>query len=238
MLELKKQCLAKIEEAYTIAEKHFDTKIPRIPVEFSTKLTKTAGKVHYMRNGMGSIKMTLSVPILRDNPAEFVARTPGHEAAHHIVHCVYGTETQAHGREWKFVMNLIGQSAERTHRMKTTTANGVAASCGCKTHMITKQRATKMRRGASYYCRKCKQNLVLGTQVKAPVLKPAAAPVFTPKQKVVKTMSNAARARELIMRNPRASEVELIELLRNSDIPVKPNMLKVVIQVNVKKVRG
>lgn len=246
MQNLKAQCIAKIEAAYEAAERHFEIKIPRIPVIFSDKLTSTAGNVSFMRNTRGSIKMKLSVPIMRDNPEEFIKDTPGHEAAHHIVHCVYGTETQAHGSEWKRVMRLIGQEPKRTHRMTVVkkTQDRIAATCGCQTHMITKQRVTKMRRGMTYNCRKCRQPLTLGTQVDvlsgaiaaSKAAQKPAAPRTAPKVKGA--LSNAARARVLITENPTATEAQLIELLRNSDIPVKPNMLKVVIQVNIKKVRN
>jgi len=256
MRDLQKQSLAKIEEAYVIAEKHFDKPIPRVPVKFSTKLTSTAGKLRFSRLTGQSIDITLSTPILRDNPEEFVSRTPGHEAAHHIVHMVYGVSKRvtAHGREWQFVMNLIGQDAARCHTMETTSRNKaprIAANCECQTHMITKQRVNKMRRGVTYKCNKCKTRLVLADNsntrftatFKGPqLLVPPVAKKPVAKKPVAKkapgSKSNAERARELITRNPRATEAELVELLRASDIPVKANMLKVVIKVNVLKVRG
>jgi len=242
MLALKKECIAKIEAAYTIAEKHFDTVIPRIPVIFSSKLTSTAGTVKYMRGTRGSVEMKLSIPIMRDNPEVFIEDTPGHEAAHHIVHCVYGTHTQAHGREWKRVMCLIGQEPKRTHRMTIVkkTQDRFPATCNCQTHMITKQRATKMRRGVVYKCRSCHAPLTLGTQVDilsgAIAASKAAQKPAAPKRKG--KVSNASLIRALITKHPLACLEELIGLLRNSTIDVPENALRSALKYNLPKVRG
>lgn len=166
LVTLQKQCRAKIEAAYKTAEAHYNKKIKRVPVVFSNQQSRTAGTASYQQNKLlgtiTSTKIKLANKLLTLNPVEFVEETPGHEAAHCIAIELFGFAGTGHGARWKEVMNVIGQDAKRLHNMATPTANKVKAQCDCKTHMISKQRAGKMRNGtATYGCKKCKGPLRL-----------------------------------------------------------------------------
>lgn len=156
--QLKATCLDKIEAAYVTAELHYGKKFIRPRVEFSNQLTSTAGKAYFMNN-----RIVLSSKLLELNTDKFINDTPAHEAAHLISFLLYGTSGMGHGAKWQSVMRTIGQVPKRCHNMKTPPKRTVSARCGCDTHQITPARASKMRRGARYSCRKCNTELELGT---------------------------------------------------------------------------
>jgi predicted SprT family Zn-dependent metalloprotease len=248
VFEMKQACLARVEEAFQQAEKHYNTSIPRVPVNFSRKQSRTAGTAHFTKNWLTGkttgTEIRLSLQLLQLNGQEFIDRTPGHEAAHIIEIYLFGQG--GHGRRWKEVMRVIGQSAERCHDMEVPTHNRVAASCGCQTHWITKQRAGKMRRGHGYKCNSCRQPLVLGKEITpavavaaskpAPKAKPAPSPRKVAK-KLAKGPSKAEQVRDIIRANPFMGIDQLMRLVAiNVDIP-KGNIKKYVTE-NVKRVRG
>lgn len=161
---LQQACLAKAEAAYLAAEAHFGIQIPRVPINFSSKMTRCGGRATAKRDFRTGLyvphSVTLSLPLLKLNGEEFINSTPGHEVAHIIDYHMNGNSD--HGRNWTRIMNVIGLQANRCHNMETPKTNKVAAYCGCeKPYYITKQRVTKMRRGADYYCKKCKVSLSL-----------------------------------------------------------------------------
>jgi SprT protein len=191
IVELKKACLAEIERAYQIVEAKYGQSIPRVPVTFSNKLTKTAGNASYTRN-RATGKLTpkgikLSLPLLRLNGETFVTDTPAHEAMHIATYALF--DYAGHGPHWKNLMRLVGRDTSRCHQMETVQTGRVKATCGCQVHMITKQRANKMRRGASYICKLCRTSLKLGGSIAPAPSKPvrevtkATAPVTQPRSK-------------------------------------------------------
>ncbi|RKZ15608.1 hypothetical protein DRQ53_08645 [bacterium] len=123
MNALQKACRIKVEESFRAAEAHYNTTIKRVPIVFSNQQKKTAGTASYIRCfATGKIEGTqikLANSILRLNPEEFVARTPGHEAAHIIAVELFGENGRGHGRRWQEIMAIIGQDAKRCHNMKT-----------------------------------------------------------------------------------------------------------------------
>jgi predicted SprT family Zn-dependent metalloprotease len=159
--------LAEIERAYQIVEAKYGQSIPRVPVTFSNKLTKSGGNAGYTRNrATGTLTPTgieLSLPLLRLNGETFVMDTPAHEAMHIATFALF--DYAGHGPHWKNLMRLVGRSTSRCHQMETVKKRGVAATCGCKTHEITKVRANKMRRGAVYTCTLCRTPLKLGGRI-------------------------------------------------------------------------
>lgn len=170
---LKQQALAKVEAAYVAAEAHYGRKFTRVPVVFSAQQKTTAGTANYQYdrfNGKVIPKfIKLSLPLLMLNGEEFIARTPGHEAAHLIAIELYNMAGRGHGAAWQQVMHVIGQKAERCHNMKTARVT-VAITCACSTHNVSKTIAQRIMAGAKYNCRKCKTVLSLkGATVNDPV---------------------------------------------------------------------
>lgn len=196
MRELQAQAVAKVEAAIAKAEEHFGKVIPRIPVEFSNKLTKTAGYFRFRANRLSGevtpVKIQLSNSIMALNPEEFVADTPGHEAAHYIATFLFGYVASGHGYHWKQVMRVIGQEPTRCHQMKTVDGpkrkqyRYIDSKGG--EHYMSAQRHNKLQhRGATYTVRSTKA--VIGKGNYAPegqplrptqVVEPKPAPVAKP----------------------------------------------------------
>lgn len=163
----KKACLAEIERAYQIVETKYGRSVPRVPVEFSNKLTRCAGTAGFTRNRLtGKLTPTrikLSLPLLRLNGDTFINRTPAHEAMHIAAYALFNND--GHGPVWKGLMRLVGRDEKRTHSMETPARRNTrvhSAQCNCQVHKITAQRVAKMKRGARYICKLCKSDLRLG----------------------------------------------------------------------------
>lgn len=191
-LSLQDRCRNRILECFAIAEKHYGKPIPHCPVVFNNRLTKCAGKARSSWAG-APVGIQLSTSILNLNPEEFIARTPGHEAAHIITAVIYGP-SHGHDYRWAEVMRLIGQKAERCHSMETiATKDAVVCICKCREHKITKRKALRVH---LLSCKSCKSPLkVKGSVMNTATAKPVATTVpvqtlpkvtLTPKVKKVK----------------------------------------------------
>lgn len=96
------------------ANEKLGLKMPYPKVLFNVKGT-TAGWAVY-REGL----IRLNPQLLRQNPQEFIKRTPGHEVGHLAAFSKYGTDIGAHGREWINVMWTLGLDATRCHNYDTS----------------------------------------------------------------------------------------------------------------------
>ena len=115
MTILQQQCELRAIQCYRVASEHYRRSFKHIPISYSNRMTKSAGKFKW--NGFSGA-ITLSNVLLELNKEEFIARTVGHELAHYFTMCVYGRDVSAHGSEWKSVMKVLGQEASRCHSMK------------------------------------------------------------------------------------------------------------------------
>ena len=159
----QQQCELRSIRCYDLAERHYGRKFDRIPTEYSNRMTKTAGKL-CIRGGKATL-IRLSMVILNDNPTAFVARTVGHEIAHHIAHEVYGYGIRPHGREWKEVMNLFGQEASRCHSYKTV-QNKVKYRVEGVDYFLGKIQHGRCQRGTVYINGKTKAKISAGNWVR------------------------------------------------------------------------
>lgn len=225
---LKAQCNAKVEEAFAKAEAHYNTTIPRVPVKYSKQLTACAGKAIYHKYDFTGVEIKLSVPVLENNPEEFVARTPGHEAAHIIAVTLFGHNGKGHGHRWAEVMRVIGQEPSVRHHMKTNTGRKqFEASCKCQTHNISKVRYNRILTGETEYsCKKCKSFLVVGpiTEAERIVVPTVTKPQrkAAPQRKATTGKSNAQVVREFVNTNY-STEKEAdahFEMILNFAIPM------------------
>lgn len=183
--QLKRDCKARIEECFKIAEAHFKMTLPRVPVIFENRSTKCAGRAWSKRDWSTGkavpVKITLSEKIMVLNPIEFLSRTPGHEAAHIIDVAVHGCSS-GHGANWKKIMKLIGQpNAERCHSMITPKSSRRSATvyCECQSHNVSQNLFNNVASGMEYKCKKCKFKLKT-TPYTMLVVEPAARPLPMP----------------------------------------------------------
>lgn len=159
--KLKQACEQEIKTAIKIASKKYSQTFPMPTIEFSSKLTRTAGKAYLTQN-----RIKLSLPLLELNGERFVQDTPAHEMAHLIAWAVY--RDCGHGPKWRSVMRAINKKPTRCHSFDVApTSNTVTAKCSCRTHELGAVRARKMRLGTtSYACKDCKSTLVFATETR------------------------------------------------------------------------
>lgn len=131
----------------------------QIRYEFSNRMTRARGMANYQQK-----LLKFSYPLYLRSTQEGQVTNVIHETCHLIANYRHG-RVQPHGYEWARYMELCGLEPITCHNVdRTGLARQVArveAKCLCKTHTITKTRATKMRRGSVYVCRQCKGRLIL-----------------------------------------------------------------------------
>ena len=156
MTDNQSRCYERAQECYRIAAEKMGILVRPIPIQYSNRMTKTAGKFTF--RGEESLYIRLSNTILEDNVELFIERTVGHEVAHHIVHEKYGRNVQPHGKEWKEVMAVLGQEASRCHNYKTV-QNKVKYIVEGKEYFLGKIQHGRCQRGQVYINGKTKARI-------------------------------------------------------------------------------
>jgi SprT protein len=140
---------------------------PAINVSFKVRGT-TAGKARHNPR-TNTTEVDFNRVLMRENFAEFMARTVPHEVAHIVTGLLYRGMASAHGPEWRRMCRLLGmRDVTRCHSYDVSsvrrTVKKYATTCACPgvTHMIgPKRRARLMRNPTAYHCIKCKQYIKL-----------------------------------------------------------------------------
>ena len=145
------------------SEQHFETAMPAIEIRFDLR-GQAAGKVTFHRNSSPIIHYNIA--LLIENKESFLNQTLPHEVAHIVARTLFGTGIKPHGPEWQSVMNLFGAKASRCHdydtsRSRVRRLQRYSYRCSCGQHQLTSIRHFRILRGQSYFCRKCKQPLVM-----------------------------------------------------------------------------
>lgn len=82
-----------------------------------------------------------------------------HEFAHLITYVVFGKQIDAHGPKWISVMknfNAMNISAKtNAFKLVKKKPSDCFAGCSCSEYYISAHRATKIKNGVKYTCRKC-----------------------------------------------------------------------------------
>jgi predicted SprT family Zn-dependent metalloprotease len=115
LVELKRLAIAQVKFYLELAKTKLGVSIGDVPVTFDLKGT-TAGRAWCHRT---KPKVQLNPTLLRENPAAFLHRTLGHEAAHLVAHAKFGYDIKPHGEEWKKVMWSLGLDNTRCHKFST-----------------------------------------------------------------------------------------------------------------------
>jgi predicted SprT family Zn-dependent metalloprotease len=76
--------------------------VDRVTVEFSTRLTRSLGRV---RPATGIIRLNAR---LLSTPREFLLEVLCHEAAHVAAYLTFGSKAQPHGTEWRDLVRRAG----------------------------------------------------------------------------------------------------------------------------------
>jgi SprT protein len=150
-----------MEQFFALASAFYKTSFALPDLVFFHRGT-AAGKANY-----SSHTLALNYPLLQREGTSALNTTVGHEVAHFIVHALYGRKAQAHGKEWRYVMqDVLGLPAERTHQfavadLKSRTLQTFAYKCDCMKHTFTSIRHNRVQSGKQEYrCKKCRNKLV------------------------------------------------------------------------------
>lgn len=111
-IELKRECIRRVERSVETINRKLDIKMDMPQVLFSINGT-TAGRAYWLPSGRN--KITFNPSLLRTNVDEFLDRTPAHEVAHLAAYTKFGTDIRAHGHEWGKCCWCLGIPAIRCH---------------------------------------------------------------------------------------------------------------------------
>lgn len=156
MTELQTKAETEILNAYCKAQNLWPSKIFTLPTIEFTLRGCCAGKAFYYEN-----LIKLNNQLLEENHAKFIARTPGHEAAHLISFALYGDAGRGHKTNWKNTMISLGYEPSRCHSYDTSKAkirrnnSRIIGNCACQQHFLSSIIANRIKSGRIYTCLKC-----------------------------------------------------------------------------------
>jgi len=162
--ELRHKLETKILETLEVAERVYDRPFDIPNIEYRD-MGRVAGKAFLHQN-----KVVYSPTLFHENQERFLNRTVPHEIAHLVTHRVYPFAKQAHGPEWRSVMNRLGVSdSSRCHSYDTSSVAKPRAKrsknnlviCGCVKKHVTDTIYRRMLNGLKYKCGNCSKTLLL-----------------------------------------------------------------------------
>ena len=149
-----------LAHAATIMQRGFE----QITVTFDLK-GRAAG-MYCVRQGKKWIRYNpyIFAKYFEDNLQQTVA----HEVAHYVIDQVHGQQNvRPHGKEWQTLMRAMGVEPNRTcnynlQGVPLRRQNYHSYVCACASYQLTSRRHNRIvRDGICYFCRKCKQPLVM-----------------------------------------------------------------------------
>jgi SprT protein len=186
--------IARVEAVYP------DLNLPPLIITYQRSYT-TAGwarGIHYHVN--------FDPILLSAYPSAFLYQIVPHEVAHVITEHIHGHDTQAHGKEWKAIMILMGLKPDRCHGLDTNiskrqfTTYKFLCACNDDSHVY----ASIMRRKImldKYQCVACKTRLVPSEPVHVPTSMPEKIAFGTKKDKAIWIIKrNKDRSRKTVIK--------------------------------------
>lgn len=156
---IQKDLINQTKHFIDIAAKRFPSCTFKMPYVKFSLTGKTAGQCT-LNNIFTILAINYNLSFAKENFETFKNSTVPHEVAHYISRVVYGSQIKPHGKEWKSIMeNVFNIPAKRCHSYKlpeTVKKNRIECKCNCKTHYITNNRYTRIKKGARYTCIYCK----------------------------------------------------------------------------------
>jgi SprT protein len=117
----------------------------------------TAGKAFYKQR-----HVQLNAVLLMENLEKFKERTIPHELAHLLVFHLHEFPG-GHGKEWQAVMHTLGLEASRCHSYDVTNSRTTTQkdgyACGCGPSPVSARVHSKLQRGVTFTCSRCKKKL-------------------------------------------------------------------------------
>lgn len=197
MTPLQAKAIIEIEKYFKMAEELYGQTFPKCDVTFDVRGT-TAGWAYHQ-----TCKIRLNNVLMEQNPEEFFKRTLSHEVAHIVAEKVFGGigKKVGHGHQWRRVMEDFGvQDVSRCHSYDVSSVKIdkriYQYVCGCKTHKVGGKINNKIKAGATYTCRSCRQPLKAADVITAKVaaVQAVVAPVKSATTPVQGSKTQRARA--------------------------------------------
>jgi SprT protein len=143
---------------------HFGVAPGQAEIRFDLR-GRAAGQVRFPADEHPVIRF--NPVLLRENGADFLARTVPHEVAHVIAFRLHGPRTRPHGHEWRQVMRVLGADPSRCHSFDTTRSSTRRLRrhlyhCACREHLLTSIRHNRVGAGQTYRCVACGEVLRRG----------------------------------------------------------------------------
>ncbi|WP_220720341.1 SprT family zinc-dependent metalloprotease [Agarivorans litoreus] len=154
------QLTQQVEQCFRLAESYFKQSFQRPELVLSSRKSKVAGSAN-----LSQWRLRFNAHFYQQQPEHFLAQTVPHEVAHLVCHAVYG-RVKPHGVEWQQIMQQVFNCpATTTHSysIEYLQLPSVEYYCACQTHQLSIRRHNNVQRGASYQCKRCKQQLRLCT---------------------------------------------------------------------------
>lgn len=150
--------------------------IPQLTIEWNSRFTSRMGDASYTPT-LAKYGEVFSPATVRFSSVLWGRVDRQHNdntVAHEICHIVDQYRTydrmmstsrryskyKPHGASWKALMLSLGANPRRCHQAKNDDlvkkSKRISAYCACQEHMITKNRAGRMKKGAQYRCKVCK----------------------------------------------------------------------------------
>lgn len=147
---------ASLAELRTKLPENIAAKLPPPPVVQYDLEGTTAGQAWI---GQNRIRLNLDLLLNPKYQHDMLTQTLPHEVAHLVTYGIWGSSVKPHGRQWAYIMNVLGKPAKRCHQYEVETARKharpYAYECACSTHMLTTNRHNKILSGTAYKCAKC-----------------------------------------------------------------------------------
>lgn len=151
-----------VEESFLIAERHFGSEIPRVPVSFD--LTgKAAGQAVWSPN-KPQRRIRFNAKLAAENEDHFLKEIVQHEVCHILD--FHFNNSSSHGRPWrKLMIEVFHLVPKRTHSLdvsavaRKTRSYKYSCECPDKIHSMGGIRHKRSLRGAVYTCAKCKSEV-------------------------------------------------------------------------------
>lgn len=121
-----------------------------------------AGSARYSKS-----EVAISEDYLQFHPEHIFDVTIPHEICHHYVDKYFPRAKQAHGPEFRRLMNILGLKGDTYHSLGVVPGTSgkkqmrIEYKCECKTHQITTTKHNRIVAGKTkYHCLACKTTIV------------------------------------------------------------------------------
>lgn len=176
---LVKDIEKKRKELVKIVENHYGKgTAPTVTVSFDLDSVRTLGQCQSKSNKVSHLR--LNPNLLNELKEVYINEVYVHEFAHacvrtYIGHYRNGRRVMPHGPDFKNFCRAFGISGRattniasnsKTLKEKKKTKSLYPYECGCMLHEVSTIKHNRMRRGSTYTCRRCGNDLVFKSRFK------------------------------------------------------------------------